>query len=117
MATNYIQPGDVIVVPAPKTLASGDCAKVGLIFGVAQTAAGSGDDVPLMVVGVHRVPKTSAQAWTVGAQIYWDDNNDECTTTDNNVPVGVAVAVANNPSATGYIRFTGQIVGTAMVGT
>jgi hypothetical protein len=33
------------------------------------------------------------------------------------VPIGTAYAVADNPSAVGQVRLTGQVVGTAMVGT
>ena len=114
MATNFIQDGDTIIVPAPATLSSGDGVLVGLLFGVAITDAGSGDDVPIKTTGVWQLAKTSAQAWTVGAQIYFDDSTGVCTTVDNNVPVGVAAAVAANPSATGLVRLTGQVVGTVM---
>lgn len=111
---NYIQPGDVITVVAPGTVTSGDGVKVGLIFGIAMHDAGSGDDVQIKTTGVFSLPKTSAQAWTQGVQIYWHDGNSECTTVDNNVPIGVATVAAANPSATGYVRLTGQVVGTVM---
>lgn len=111
---NYIQPGDVVSVVAPSTVTSGDGVKVGLLFGIAMTDAGSGDDVQIKTTGVFSLPKVSAQAWTQGAQIYWDDGNSRCTTVDNNVPIGVATAAADNPSSTGYVRLTGQVVGTVM---
>ena len=111
---NYIQPGDVVSVVAPSSTTSGDGVKVGLIFGIAMTDAGSGDDVQLKTTGIFSLPKVSAQAWTQGVQIYWDDGNNRCTTVDNNVPIGVASAAADNPSSTGNVRLTGQIVGTVM---
>lgn len=111
---NYIQPGDTITVVAPATITSGDGVLVGLLFGIAVTDAGSGDDVDIKTTGVFELPKVSAQAWTQGAQIYWDDGNSNCTTTDTNVPIGVATAAAANPSAVGYVRLTGQVVGTEM---
>ena len=117
MATNYIGPGDTVTLVASEDTVSGDGVKNGLLFGVALTDAGSGDNVQCKTTGIWSLPKVSAQAWTVGAQIYWDDGNDRCTTVDNNVPIGVAAAVADNPSDTGWVRLTGQIVGTARVGT
>lgn len=112
MAGNYIAPGDIVTLVATETTLSGDGVLNGLLFGVAITDAGSGDNVECKTTGIWRLPKVSAQAWTVGQQIYWDDGNDRCTTVDNNVPIGAAVAVAANPSATGLVRLTGQVVGT-----
>jgi predicted RecA/RadA family phage recombinase len=114
MASNYIQPGDTIIVPATEDTVSGDGVLVGNIFGVAINDAGSGDDVPIKTTGVWRLPKVSAQAWTVGQVIYWDDGNDRCTTADTNVAIGVAVAIANNPSATGDVRLHGGVWGTVV---
>jgi len=117
MATNFIQDGDTISVVAPSTTASGDGVQVGLLFGVAITDAGSGDDVQIKTTGIWRLPKVTTETWAVGNQIYWDDGNSRCTTVDNNVPIGVAMGITANPSATGLVRLTGQVVGTAMVGT
>jgi len=110
MATNYIQPGDTITVEAPAAVSSGEGVLKGLIFGVAITDAGSGADVAIQTTGVWRLAKTSAQAWNVGVAIYWDDDNTRCTTSDTGVPIGVAVAAAANPSATGLVRLNGFVV-------
>lgn len=105
---NYIQPGDVINVPAPANVASGAGVLVGTLFGVAAHSALSGDDVALKTHGVFEFPKTSAQAWTVGAAIYWDNTNKVCTTvsTDNTL-IGKAVKAAANPSDLGAVRLNG----------
>jgi predicted RecA/RadA family phage recombinase len=58
--------------------------------------------------GVFELPKTSAQAWTVGATIYWDGSG--ATTSDgsgSNVLIGKALAVAANPSGTCIVRLNG----------
>lgn len=111
MASNYLQPGDTLTVEAPATVASGDGVLVGLIFGIAITDAASGDDVQIKTTGVFRLPKVSAQAWaTVGLTIYWDDGNSRCTTADTGVPIGVNIATAANPSATGDVRLHHFIV-------
>lgn len=108
MAKNYIQSGKTVTVPAPYDVASGAGALVGKLFGIATIAAKSGDDVEIKLDGVWELPKTSAQAWTVGADIYWDDTAKVCTTVNtSNTLVGKALAVAANPSATGIVRLNG----------
>lgn len=111
---NYLQSGDAITVPAPADVKSGDGVIVGALFGIAATDAASGDDVVLNTTGVYTLPKTSAQAWTVGAAIHWDAENGVATTSadDGGTPatdflaIGHAVAAAANPSATGDVRLS-----------
>ncbi|ABE64068.1 conserved hypothetical protein [Nitrobacter hamburgensis X14] len=107
MAKNFIQPGDTITVPAPADVVSGAVVLVGKLFGVANFDAKSGEDVEISTKGVFTLPKTSAQAWTVGAAVYWDATNSEVTTTStSNTLIGHAVAAAANPSATGTVRLS-----------
>lgn len=101
---NFIQPGDTITVPAPADVASGAGVLVGKLFGVASSDAKSGDPVEISRSGVYELAKTSAQAWTVGALIYFDGS--KATTADAsgaNPKIGYALAVAANPSATGIV--------------
>ncbi len=107
---NYVQPGNVLTLIAPAALLSGDGVLVGSIFGIAATNAAQNEEVEAQVVGVFDLKKTSAQAWTVGAPIYWDNTAKEATTADGagaNKLIGVAVAAAANPSATGRVRLNG----------
>lgn len=105
---NYIQPGSVVTAPAPTDVASGAGVLVGKLFGVAAISALSGADVEIKTDGVFELNKTSAQAWTVGADIYWDNTAKECTTTTtSNTLIGKALAVAANPSSTGIVRLNG----------
>src|SRR5687767_14263801 len=101
----YTQKGEVLSVTAPYDVASGAGAKVGQIFGVAAATALSGAAVRLVTEGVFTLAKTSAQAWAVGDLIYWDNTLKVCTTTAGlNKRIGVATAVAANPSSTGSVR-------------
>lgn len=114
MATNYIQPGDDITVPAPSGgVVSGAGVQVGVLFGVATATAAEGESVTLATRGVFTLPKTSAQAWTVGAAIYWDADAGggavaTTATTTGNLLIGVAAEAAANPSATGKVRLNGS---------
>lgn len=102
---NFVQTGSYISVPAPADVKSGDLVFVGSLFGVADTDAASGAPVVICTEGVYTLPKTSAQAWAVGAAIYWDGSKATTTATDND-RIGHAVAEATNPSATGTVRLS-----------
>jgi predicted RecA/RadA family phage recombinase len=107
---NYIKPGDNITLPAPYDVSAGDGALVGSIFGVAQGDAVTAEDVVLVRQGVFTLAKTSAQAWTQGAKIYWDDTSKVATTTaTSNTLIGAAHVAAANPSDTGEVVLDGAI--------
>ena len=106
---NFVMKGDVVTVPAPADTLSSAFVLIGSLFGVASSSAVSGADLELFVGGgVFDVPKVSAQAWAVGNPIYWDSTASNFTTVStNNTKVGVAVAAAANPSASGRVRLNG----------
>lgn len=101
---NFIQPGDTLTVAAPYDVASGGGVLVGKLFGIAAFSAKSGEPVEIKRKGVFSHAKTSAQAWTVGADIYWDDTAKVfTTTTTSNTLVAKAAEVAANPSDAGIV--------------
>ena len=105
---NYIQTGENITITAASVGASGNGLLLGKLFGVLMADVEVGEDVELKLVGVFELPKTEAQAWAVGAAIYWDDTNKVCTTTaTSNTKIGHAVEVAANPSTVGIVRLSG----------
>lgn len=105
---NYQQPADNATVTLAADVTAGDFVAIGSLTGVAQATALSGQDVTIVRTGVFELPKTEAQAWTVGAKVYWDSGNSVMTTTaSGNTLVGVAYAVAANPSTTGLVLLDG----------
>lgn len=105
---NFVQRGEIVTLAAPYDVASGAGLLVGAIFGVATSAALSGEPVETAVCGVYELAKTSAQAWTVGAKVYWDDTAKVCTTVPtSNTLIGIAVEPATNPSPRGIVRLNG----------
>jgi predicted RecA/RadA family phage recombinase len=107
---NFISSGDIVTIPAPAAVSSGDGVLVGTLFGIAATDAESGTNVPIKTTGVFTLHKTSAQAWTVGALIYWDAGNKVATTDDDegaSALIGKALTIAANPSGTGVVRLNG----------
>ena len=108
---NYVQHGHVLTLAAPYDVVSGAGLLVGSIFAVATADALSGADVEAQVTGVVDLAKVSAQAWTVGVLIYWDNSAKLATTTSStNKLIGVATAVAANPSSTGRVRLNGAFI-------
>lgn len=109
---NYVQDGDTLSLVAPYDRLSGQGMLVGSIFGVAAVDALSGASVEVDVDGVFDIEKVSAQAWTAGALIYWDDTAKNATSVStSNKLIGVAVQAAANPSSTGRVRLNGAFIG------
>jgi len=111
MARTYIQPGDVLTLVAPTGgVTAGTPVLIGGLLVVPQNTAAQGAEFEGMAVGVHELPKVSAQAWTQGAAVYWDNTAKNVTTTaTSNTLIGVAAAEAANPSATGRVRLDGVV--------
>lgn len=106
---NFIQDGDVLTLAAPYDRLSGEGALIGSIFGVAAVDVLSTKNGQFKTKGVFSLKKTSAQAWTQGAKIYWDNTAKEATNVaTGNTPIGVATEAAANPSATGKVRLNGS---------
>lgn len=107
---NFEQRGESVTLTAPADVSSGAGVLVGDIFGIAQHDALTGEPVSLQRTGVFEMAKTSAQAWTVGAKVYWDAATGRVTTTAaSNKIIGAAAAAAANPSAAGLVLLDGVI--------
>lgn len=105
MARNLIQPGDVLTIPAPATVASGGVVVAGAIIGVAARDAASGAPVDVETRGVFKLPKVSANVITLGEVVYFDTGAKLVTEDDDegaNPRLGVAVAAAGN--GVGYVN-------------
>ena len=110
MATNYVQLGKVLSLTAPYDRTTGQGMQVGNLFAVALGTALSGAAIQGQVDGVWTLAKTSAQAWTIGQPIYWDNTNKRCDSDPSlGQLIGVASAVAANPSSTGTVRLNGTV--------
>jgi len=106
MATNFIQPGNVLTLTAPAGgVVSGAGYMIGDLFVVALHDAAEGAAFEGQCVGVWQLPKKSGEAWTEGAAIYWDGS--ECTTTaDLATLIGNAVADADESATVGVVRLS-----------
>lgn len=109
MADNYKQPGKVLTFTAPSGgVVSGSAYMMGAILAVALASAAETEPFEGQVEGVWTLDKTSAQAWTVGAKIYWNASTSKADSDATTGPlIGVATEVADNPSSTGVVRLNG----------
>ena len=95
MATNFIQPGDMVSVTAPYTVTSGQGVQVGNFFGVAQHNAASGAAVQIHLEGVYSLTKEPSLAIAQGARVYWDNTNRRVTTNSvGNLTIGICTVAA-----------------------
>jgi predicted RecA/RadA family phage recombinase len=105
---NYIQPGKTITLVAPYAVTSGQGARVGQLFGVANGTYASGADGEFDTEGVHELAKETGTAWTQGQKLYWDDTAKLIThTATSNLFVGHATVAAASGDAVGLVRLTG----------
>lgn len=109
MAKNFLQKGSTLSLIATAIVASGALVVRGVMAGVALHDAAVGAPLEIQLDGVWSLPKTPAQAWTVGAAIYVIPATGLCTTaaTAGNLLIGVAADVAANPSSFGAVRLNG----------
>jgi predicted RecA/RadA family phage recombinase len=106
---NYVAPGDTLVVPAPATVLSGAPVLVGSLFGVAGHDALIGADVAINTAGVFDLPKTAAQAWTVGALLYWSGTAVTNVASTNKL-IGCAARAELAAATVGRVRLNGIAV-------
>lgn len=109
MSTKKVQDGHILTLTAPSGgVTTGVGYLIGSLFVVALITAAEAAEFTGDTEGVYTLPKTSAQAWTEGQKIYWDNSNARCDS-DGTVGmlIGVAAAVAANPSSAGVVRLNG----------
>lgn len=94
MSTNQIQRGENLTLHAPKAIKSNDPIQIGDIRGIALTDAATGEYFDLNTIGVHRLPKVSADVFTVGAKVYISATGLATVTAGDDPVFGVAVEPA-----------------------
>lgn len=105
----FVQSGFIVPVPAPAGGAvSGKGVLIGSLFGVAATSADEGLTVEIATQGVFDLNKASADAFTLGAPVYWDATAKTCTADDEgNTRIGAALAAAAGGTTIVRVRLNG----------
>ena len=106
----FVQPGNTVSLPSPAGgVLSGQPMLCGSIFGVA--AWDQPFDATLVEVGcegVYDLPKTSGQAFTVGAPVYFNPSAKQVTgVAAANYLIGAATEAAASGAATARVRLNG----------
>lgn len=108
---NFVQEAETVTLIAPYALTSGQGLLVGSLFGVASNDAAISTEVETVTKGIFTLAKAAAQAWTIGALIYWDNAARNCTTTvGTNKLIGVAMNAALTADTIGNVRLNGAAV-------
>ncbi len=106
MATNFIQPGLVLSIPAPAAVTSGCVIVAGNFVGIAQGDAAAGDIVDMALTGVWEIEKVAADAFAVGDVVYWDAATSLATASETTAKVGLAVEIAAASTASVKVRLS-----------
>jgi predicted RecA/RadA family phage recombinase len=103
---NFVQPGVTLDLVAPVGgVVSGKTVKIGGIVAVPGSSKAEGQPFSGTVEGVFDVDAKTAQAWTAGATVYWDDTAKVYTTTaGTNTKAGYAVADKDAAAAVGRVK-------------
>lgn len=108
MAENILNSGQIITVPAPANVTSGQLVVVGTnIFGTAMATTASGQPVALYTGGVVDLRKLNGASTSaaIGANAHWDATNSNVTiSATSNLKIGVFVAAATNADTTARLR-------------
>lgn len=106
---NWVQPGDQLTIAAaPYAVTAGQGLQMGSIFGVAVGTAALGAAVEAQIEGVFTLTKQTAQAWTQGQALYWDNAGRQVTTTvATNKLIGYAAAAALAADTVGQVWLPG----------
>ncbi|MGI0149486.1 MAG: DUF2190 family protein [Thermoplasmata archaeon] len=112
----FVEPGQVLEFVAPTGgVVSGTGVKIGDLLVIATETKLATEKFRGVRIGVVSHAKVSAQAWTEGQQINWDNTAKLMTTIPpGHFKCGVAAAVAVNPSGTGPVVLSGVNLGAAL---
>jgi predicted RecA/RadA family phage recombinase len=99
MAKNFLQPGDVITLTAPRNVKSGEIVSVGAFIGVAAFDAAEGAPIEVALTGAFELPKGSG-ALAPGDLAYWVDGRVTGSAGENGAPLLGAVTEAAGANAT-----------------
>lgn len=107
MARNFIQTGHNLTIPAPAAVLSGGVVIAGDLRGVALGDAAACAPVDVAVTGCWELPKVAANAFAVGAKVYWNGDNLATSTASGNTLLGYAIEAAPAESASVKVRLAG----------
>lgn len=102
---NYIQPGNVLTIPAPVAVTSGGVVIAGAMKGIAAGDADLGASVDVSTEGVFELAKVAADVFSVGDAVYWDASTELATSVStDNTELGYVVAAAGDGAASVRVK-------------
>ena len=110
MASNFVQPGDVLDFTAAGTITSGTPFLMGTKLAVPLKSGVSGDIIPVRVTGVFTLSKNTGAStnWAIGGAVYWDAATSKVTAVSSgNTLIGYGAAPAATTDATGQVKLNG----------
>jgi predicted RecA/RadA family phage recombinase len=116
MPKKYQAPGEFVEFTAPTGGVTKDVGvKIGDLLVIPQSTQLLAEKFIGLRLGVVEHDKLTAQAWTEGQQVNWDDVNKRFTTvTTSNFKAGVAARAAANPTPTGFVILSGVNLGAVL---
>lgn len=109
MAKNKVSDGNILRCVAPAGgVVSGEGVLINGVFVIPATTAAAGEDFNGHIFGEWNLPKTAADTPDQFVKAYWNDTNDEVTTTSaGNSEIGVFTEARGNGDTEAYVRLNG----------
>lgn len=108
MPSGFQHEGYKATFAAPDAVEPGDWRRIGSVLCVCTGEAEAGERVVWETFGVFDdAPKASADIFTEGLVVYWDDVEGQLTTTDTGIYGGRAWASAGVGETTALVRLDG----------
>ncbi|MCR6672195.1 DUF2190 family protein [Devosia ginsengisoli] len=104
---NFLSSGATITLTSAGAKASGTPYVAGDLVGIAGHSALTNEPVVLHLIGEFELPKKTAEAWAIGATLYWDPATSVCTTTAGELKkIGNASVAALAADTAGIVRLS-----------
>lgn len=107
MATNHVQPGNVIpwTNSTGSAVSAGAVVVIGLFVGVALTDIANGATGSVAIEEVFELPKATGVAFAIGAAVYYDTGDTNCNATaEDNYYAGLAFEAAASAATTVKVK-------------
>ena len=110
---NFVQPGHSVPLTMGADVVSGDPVLIGSLFGIVQADALSGVQVECVVDGVVSMDRDSADVYTEGLLVYFNEAAKEVTIDANagaNKLIGVSLEAVGASAGSLKVRLDGAAV-------
>jgi predicted RecA/RadA family phage recombinase len=100
---NYLQPGDLLTIDAPRAYRSGEVVVIKDLVGIACHDAAMGEKLTISTSGLFELPKPGEETFNTGDLVYFKDGSITAKH-ENAICIGLAVRAAMQTEAVCQVK-------------